>query len=71
VRVLQKSEDGKLKIRTNIIVFGDSGAVVKCRKCKADIPVDIRLGDQLQKAAGRPEPRLIVPKNLDSKDYSP
>jgi hypothetical protein len=67
-RVIQKSDGGKFKIRTNILVFDSGGAVVKCRKCHADIKLDLRMGEELRKSLSRPEPRLVVGsrnKNID------
>ncbi len=66
-RVLWKADHG-VKIRTNIIVFTDEGAIVKCRKCKADIPVDVHLGDELRKALDQPLRKLLVRKGVDSAD---
>ena len=68
--VLQKSLDGKIKVRTNIVVFDGARTIVKCRRCKADIPIDMQLGDGLRKAlAGGP--RLVVRNSLDDSAGDP
>jgi len=53
--------DGKIKIRTNIVVFHKSKdqAIVVCRKCGGDVPIDIHVGEKLQKSI---TPRLILRK---------
>jgi hypothetical protein len=62
--VLQKSLDGKIKVRTNIVVFDGARTIVKCRRCKADVPIDVQIGDSLRKAlAGGP--RLVVRNRVD------
>ncbi len=61
--ILQKSMDGKIKLRTNILVFDEEvTAIVKCRHCKADVSLDVQLGAELRKALGS-GPRLIVRSN--------
>jgi transcription elongation factor Elf1 len=60
-RIVHKSMDGKVKIRTSIVAFGPGGTEVICRKCGADVPVDVRLGDGLAKALDAlPAQRLVV-----------
>lgn len=61
-KIIHKSLDGKVKIRTSIVAFGPTGAEVVCQKCGTDVPVDMRLGEELSKAldALPPPPRLIV-----------
>jgi hypothetical protein len=66
-RILWRSAAG-WKIRTNIIVFKSDGAVIKCRKCKADIPLDAYLGEALRKSLDQPPRRLLVRKGVDSAD---
>ncbi len=63
-RILWKSVEG-WKVRTNIIVFKAEGAVIKCRKCKEEIPLDAYLGDGLRKALDQPARRLLVRKGVD------
>jgi DNA-directed RNA polymerase subunit RPC12/RpoP len=70
-RIIQKSADGKLKIRTNIVVFGPQGAEVVCRKCGSDVPVDLHLGEPLRKALQESEPPLVVRKEIDTVDRGP
>jgi hypothetical protein len=67
--LVQKSADGKVKIRTNLIAFDAHGAEAVCKKCGADIPLDVRLGPELRKALDGP--RLIVRKVVDSSDSAP
>jgi DNA-directed RNA polymerase subunit RPC12/RpoP len=60
-RIIHKSLDGKVKIRTSIVAFGPGGTEVVCRKCGADVPIDVHLGDTLTKALDAvPGPRLVV-----------
>lgn len=64
--VFQKSLDGNVKSRTSILVFepGPQGRVlVKCRKCKADVPIDVVPGTALRKALAADGPRLLVSRN--------
>lgn len=65
-KVVQKSLDGKVRIRTNIVAFGSGGddAEVKCRKCGHSVPLDLQLGQELRKALVGP--RLVVRKEVDS-----
>ncbi len=59
--MLQKSLDGRIKVRTNILVFDGDRAIVKCRRCKTDVPIDVQLGKELRKAITESSgPRLIV-----------
>jgi len=59
-RVLQLGPDGKVKIRTKILVFKSlsSVATVICQHCGADVDVDIRLGQDA--ATGLTVPRMVV-----------
>jgi len=68
--ILQKSLDGKIKIRTNIVVFDEDRAIVKCRRCKTDVPVDVQLGAELRKALNG-GPRLVVRNSLDGSATDP
>ena len=61
-RIIQKSMDGKLRIRTNIVVFGEDGATVVCKGCGTDIPVDLVPGEVLQKAFLAKGPKLVLRK---------
>lgn len=69
-RVVQKSMDGKVRIRTNIVAFGDHGAEVNCRKCGTAVPLDLYLGDGLRKAL-EIGPRLLVRKDVDAAESPP
>lgn len=60
-RVIQKSGDGKVRIRTNIVAFGPGGAEVNCRKCGTAVLLDLELGQDLKKALA--VPRLLVRKD--------
>jgi hypothetical protein len=64
---LWKSAEG-WKVRTNIIVFKAEGAVVKCRKCKIEIPINAYLGDELRKALETPPRPLVVRKCVDGSE---
>ena len=66
-RVIQKSADGKVRIRTNIVAFAEDGtAEINCKKCGTSVPLDIELGGTLRKAldSGH-EQRLLVRKCID------
>jgi len=59
-RMVQVGVDGSVKIRPTMIAWGKGGdgqAMIPCRKCKADVPVDIRIGETLAK---RLRPRMII-----------
>jgi len=66
-RLFQVGDDG-VKLRTNIIIFNGDGATVKCPACKADVPLDLQLGDGLRKDLNQPVRKLIVRKVLDDQD---
>ena len=61
-RVIKKSLDGKIRIRTTIVAFSKGRAEIVCRKCGAEIEVDLRLGPELRKALADPGPKLVVRK---------
>ena len=67
-RIVQKSMDGKVRIRTNILAFGPDGAEVNCRRCGESVPLDLVMGAEMRKALG---PILVVRKCIDSSDSSP
>jgi hypothetical protein len=54
------SDDGRVKIRTKIVVFSKSfdSATVVCQSCGADVPVDLAIGQTT--VADLRAPRLIV-----------
>ena len=60
-KVMQKSQDGKLRVRTSCLVFDDSDVSAVCKKCGTEVPLDLSLGQSLRKAI-TPNPRLIVRK---------
>jgi len=66
-RVIQKSRDGKVRIRTNIIAFDGEIAEIVCKKCGSPVVVDVQLGADLRKAL-QPDPRLIVRKVVDGRN---
>lgn len=71
-RVIQKSADGKVRIRTTIVAFGPDGAEVNCKKCGTTVPLDLELGQDLRKALDSAGvPRLVVRKGVDSTESSP
>lgn len=60
-RVIQKSTDGRLRIRTKIVsIDSDGRAEVVCRSCGRDLVIDLRAGDSLKKALDGPAPRLVL-----------
>lgn len=67
-RLIQVAEDGTVKLRTNIVLFKSGSAMVKCPNCKADVPMDVRLGEELRKSLAEPPRRLVVRKVLDPED---
>lgn len=70
-RLFQVAEDGTVKLRTNIVLFKGESAVVKCPNCKADVALDLQLGESLRKSFAEPPRRLVVRnvrKVLDPED---
>ena len=65
-RIIFKSVDGKVRIRTRILVFGEDGASGICKKCGGPVPLDLALGEALQKELAEPPPKLTVRKSVDS-----
>lgn len=53
---------GKLKIRTSMLAITAGGAEVVCRRCGADVPIDIHLGPEMRKAL-EGLPRLVLKTN--------
>jgi len=50
-RLVQKSMDGMVRIRTQILVFDAQGAAsVVCKSCRAEVPIDVTLGTELRKS---------------------
>jgi DNA-directed RNA polymerase subunit RPC12/RpoP len=66
-RIVQKSGDGRLKIRTKIVAIDGKGIVTSCRRCGQDVALDADPGESLQKMLSAPEPRLVLRprKSLD------
>jgi hypothetical protein len=59
-RVVQMGQDGLVKIRTSLVMFGKGathGAVI-CRHCGSQVTLDIIMGSNLLKAIR--SPRLVV-----------
>lgn len=66
-KIIQKAMDGRIKIRTNILVFRNGKAEIVCKKCGGDVPIDVFMGPELKKAMGvEKDPRLILRKKIDS-----
>jgi len=66
-RIVRKSSDGKLKIRTSILAIGKSLAGISlvevvCKKCGTDVPIDLTMGIELEKALSEPIKRLVISK---------
>lgn len=59
-RVVQKGMDGQIKLRTKLLAIDPKSGKAKavCKRCGADVPVDIQAGMGLVKALG--EPRLVI-----------
>jgi len=70
-KIVHKSlDDGKIRIRTSCLVLSKAGTAAICKKCGAEVPVDIRIGDSISKAFSH-TPRLVVRKCIDSKNTGP
>lgn len=41
--VIKSYPDGKVKCRTNIIIWEDGKAFCKCQKCHSDVPIPVIL----------------------------
>ena len=59
-RLLQKSADGRVRLRTPVLVLESDHVIVACRHCGADVPLDLRPGSELAKALK--EPRIVINK---------
>jgi hypothetical protein len=71
-RVFQKSAGGGVKVRTTLLIFQeDDRALVKCRKCKADLYIEASLGEELRKALAVPSRRVVVTRGLRAKSIDP
>lgn len=74
-RVIAKSLDGKVRIRTNIVAFDQHGAEIVCKNCKTTMHVDLELGESLRKALEQNSPRLVVRmiarKDVDTSETCP
>ena len=58
----------KLKIRTRMLALSETGAEVVCRRCGADVPIDLALGEELRKALGELPKRLVLRNSAKSLD---
>jgi hypothetical protein len=73
-RLFYQSADGKVRLRSAVVVFKSEGAVAICPKCKREVPVDLVLGESLQKALVPAERKLVVRdlrKSLDEGKSAP
>lgn len=62
-RLIQKSTDGRVRLRTKIVVFDGGRAEAICQQCGSAVDIDIHLGANLQKAIDLSSgPRLILKK---------
>lgn len=59
-RLFYRSADGKVRLRSAVLVFKSEAAVAVCPRCKKEVPVDLELGDSLRKALGQPGRKLVV-----------
>ena len=41
--MVSQYEDGKRKLRANIVVWSGQGCTGKCRRCGNDVPLDLEL----------------------------
>ena len=64
---LFQTGDGVIKLRTNILIFKEdgAGATIKCPRCKADVSLDVQLGQPILDALQVQPKRLVVRKILD------
>lgn len=63
------SGDGKIRLRSTVLVFKSGSTAAVCPRCKADVQVDLSLGDSLRKALFQPGRKLVIRdlrKGLDS-----
>lgn len=60
-RLLQKSGDGKLRLRVPILVFSGDGSscIAPCPSCKREVTIPI----VLEKAAIPDDPKLVLSKS--------
>lgn len=58
----------KLKIRTRMLALSENGAEVVCRKCGADVPLDLAIGSELKSVLEEKPKRLIVKKTAKMLD---
>jgi len=67
--VVQRAQDGKLKVRTSMLAMAVDGVEVVCRRCNGAVRLPLELGDELRKALSDPLPpkkrRLVLRKPLD------
>ena len=64
--VVQKSLDGRVRIRTQgVIVFGPDGAQAICKACRKPVALDLVMGAGLRKSLDRSDPPLVL-RNVDS-----
>lgn len=63
--VVQKSLDGRVRIRTQgVIVFGPDGAQAICKACRKPVELDLVMGTSMRKSLDRDPP--LVLRNVDS-----
>lgn len=60
-RLFHRTADGRLKLRPNALIFKGDHAETVCPRCRADVEVDVQLGDDLRKALSHSR-RLVIPK---------
>jgi len=55
--LFQRGDDGRVRLRTTVLVFDGQQVLVSCRHCGQDVPLDLQVGEQLARALG---PRLVL-----------
>jgi hypothetical protein len=59
-RVIQRGQDGRLKVRTAIIAITEKSVIAACKRCGGDVSLDLQPGESLVKALT--QPRLVIRK---------
>ena len=68
--VLQRSDDGAIKVRTRMLVLRKSGFEVLCRHCSSPVPLDVLPGPSVSDVLSQaPAGRLVIRTILD-KDHT-
>ena len=60
--VVFEAGDGRVKIRTKMLILEKGSAITVCSKCGGDVPLDVEPGEEIQKSFERRKVRLVVPR---------